>query len=171
MGNTQEVLFEQFTKYLIKQCFFCISFLYYKHNLDHRLISFQEFLAFESVLCAPDALFIVAFQLFDKTGTGTISFGKGTPPFLFITALFWVHIVSISYVLFGAQVWKGGNPVDLSQLFAFLLFIIQRISFHDSNQITANLRHYMWVNYITIHVWSLAAKLFLHGYVTQSSML
>uniref|UniRef100_H3DHR1 Solute carrier family 25 member 12 n=1 Tax=Tetraodon nigroviridis TaxID=99883 RepID=H3DHR1_TETNG len=38
------------------------------------LISFQEFLAFESVLCAPDALFIVAFQLFDKTGTGNISF-------------------------------------------------------------------------------------------------
>uniref|UniRef100_A0A7N6ASC2 EF-hand domain-containing protein n=1 Tax=Anabas testudineus TaxID=64144 RepID=A0A7N6ASC2_ANATE len=38
------------------------------------LISFQEFLAFESLLCAPDALFIVAFQLFDKTGTGTISF-------------------------------------------------------------------------------------------------
>ncbi|CAB1326591.1 unnamed protein product [Coregonus sp. 'balchen'] len=39
-----------------------------------RLISFQEFLAFESVLCVPDALFIVAFQLFDKTGTGDISF-------------------------------------------------------------------------------------------------
>uniref|UniRef100_A0A673CS85 Calcium-binding mitochondrial carrier protein Aralar1-like n=1 Tax=Sphaeramia orbicularis TaxID=375764 RepID=A0A673CS85_9TELE len=38
------------------------------------LISFQEFLAFESVLCAPDALSIVAFQLFDKTGTGAISF-------------------------------------------------------------------------------------------------
>uniref|UniRef100_A0AAQ6ANS2 EF-hand domain-containing protein n=1 Tax=Amphiprion ocellaris TaxID=80972 RepID=A0AAQ6ANS2_AMPOC len=38
------------------------------------LISFQEFLAFESVLCAPDTLFIVAFQLFDKTGTGAISF-------------------------------------------------------------------------------------------------
>ncbi|XP_077579888.1 electrogenic aspartate/glutamate antiporter SLC25A12, mitochondrial-like isoform X2 [Stigmatopora nigra] len=38
------------------------------------LISFQEFLAFESALCAPDALFIVAFQLFDKTGTGDISF-------------------------------------------------------------------------------------------------
>uniref|UniRef100_A0AAQ5XSV5 EF-hand domain-containing protein n=1 Tax=Amphiprion ocellaris TaxID=80972 RepID=A0AAQ5XSV5_AMPOC len=38
------------------------------------LISFQEFLAFESVLCAPDAMFIVAFQLFDKTGTGNISF-------------------------------------------------------------------------------------------------
>ncbi|MBN3284876.1 CMC1 protein, partial [Polyodon spathula] len=38
------------------------------------LISFQEFLAFESVLCAPDAMFIVAFQLFDKNGTGDISF-------------------------------------------------------------------------------------------------
>ncbi|XP_012691870.1 calcium-binding mitochondrial carrier protein Aralar1 [Clupea harengus] len=38
------------------------------------LISFQEFLAFESILCVPDALFIVAFQLFDKTGTGDISF-------------------------------------------------------------------------------------------------
>ncbi|XP_010889257.2 calcium-binding mitochondrial carrier protein Aralar1 isoform X1 [Esox lucius] len=40
------------------------------------LISFQEFMAFESVLCAPDALFIVAFQLFDKTGTGDISFAN-----------------------------------------------------------------------------------------------
>uniref|UniRef100_A0A4W6EZ63 Solute carrier family 25 member 12 n=1 Tax=Lates calcarifer TaxID=8187 RepID=A0A4W6EZ63_LATCA len=38
------------------------------------LISFQEFLAFESVLCAPDALFIVAYQLFDKNGTGAVSF-------------------------------------------------------------------------------------------------
>nr|XP_014352793.1 PREDICTED: calcium-binding mitochondrial carrier protein Aralar2 isoform X1 [Latimeria chalumnae] len=38
------------------------------------LISFQEFLAFESVLCAPDALFMVAFQLFDKTGDGEVTF-------------------------------------------------------------------------------------------------
>lgn len=38
------------------------------------LISFQEFLAFESVLCAPDALFMVAFQLFDKTGKGEVTF-------------------------------------------------------------------------------------------------
>uniref|UniRef100_A0A8C1WSS4 Solute carrier family 25 member 13 n=1 Tax=Cyprinus carpio TaxID=7962 RepID=A0A8C1WSS4_CYPCA len=38
------------------------------------LISFQEFLAFELVLCAPDALFIVAFQLFDKTGNGIATF-------------------------------------------------------------------------------------------------
>lgn len=56
---------------------FLLYFLFsIKHTLDNRLISFQEFLAFESVLCAPDALFIVAFQLFDKTGTGTISFGE-----------------------------------------------------------------------------------------------
>ncbi|MGH0140843.1 UNVERIFIED_CONTAM: hypothetical protein FKN15_004215 [Acipenser sinensis] len=45
---------------------------------QNRLISFQEFLAFESVLCAPDAMFIVAFQLFDKNGTGDVSFGKSS---------------------------------------------------------------------------------------------
>ncbi|XP_036411385.1 calcium-binding mitochondrial carrier protein Aralar2 [Megalops cyprinoides] len=38
------------------------------------LISFQEFLAFESVLCSPDALFMVAFALFDKTGNGEATF-------------------------------------------------------------------------------------------------
>lgn len=54
-----------------------ILFFVFHHMYAHngRLISFQEFLAFESVLCAPDTLFIVAFQLFDKTGTGNISFG------------------------------------------------------------------------------------------------
>ncbi|NXP15564.1 CMC1 protein, partial [Thinocorus orbignyianus] len=40
------------------------------------LISFQEFLAFESVLCTPDAIFIVAFQLFDKSGNGEITFAN-----------------------------------------------------------------------------------------------
>uniref|UniRef100_A0ACB8G193 Uncharacterized protein n=1 Tax=Sphaerodactylus townsendi TaxID=933632 RepID=A0ACB8G193_9SAUR len=40
------------------------------------LISYQEFLAFESVLCTPDAMFIVAFQLFDKSGNGEVTFGK-----------------------------------------------------------------------------------------------
>ncbi|KAM8934082.1 electrogenic aspartate/glutamate antiporter SLC25A12, mitochondrial [Pelodytes ibericus] len=38
------------------------------------LISFQEFLACESVLCAPDAMFIVAYQLFDKSGTAEVTF-------------------------------------------------------------------------------------------------
>uniref|UniRef100_A0A4W6EN47 Solute carrier family 25 member 13 n=1 Tax=Lates calcarifer TaxID=8187 RepID=A0A4W6EN47_LATCA len=38
------------------------------------LISFQEFVAFESVLCAPDSLFMVAFLLFDKAGNGVTSF-------------------------------------------------------------------------------------------------
>uniref|UniRef100_UPI00398F3311 electrogenic aspartate/glutamate antiporter SLC25A13, mitochondrial isoform X2 n=1 Tax=Pristiophorus japonicus TaxID=55135 RepID=UPI00398F3311 len=38
------------------------------------LISFQDFLAFESVLRAPDALYIVAFQLFDKNGIEEVSF-------------------------------------------------------------------------------------------------
>uniref|UniRef100_S4R8L6 Solute carrier family 25 member 12 n=1 Tax=Petromyzon marinus TaxID=7757 RepID=S4R8L6_PETMA len=43
------------------------------HNKD-GLISFQEFVAFESVLCAPDAMFIVAFQLFDRSGHGQVTF-------------------------------------------------------------------------------------------------
>ncbi|XP_056656587.1 electrogenic aspartate/glutamate antiporter SLC25A13, mitochondrial isoform X2 [Monodelphis domestica] len=38
------------------------------------LINFQEFIAFESVLCAPDATFVVAFQLFDKAGAGEVTF-------------------------------------------------------------------------------------------------
>ncbi|XP_010070889.1 PREDICTED: calcium-binding mitochondrial carrier protein Aralar1 [Pterocles gutturalis] len=40
------------------------------------LISYQEFLAFESVLCTPDAIFIVAFQLFDKSGNGEVTFAS-----------------------------------------------------------------------------------------------
>ncbi|XP_048165506.1 calcium-binding mitochondrial carrier protein Aralar1 [Corvus hawaiiensis] len=40
------------------------------------LISFQEFLAFESVLCTPDAIFVVAFQLFDKNGSGEVTFAN-----------------------------------------------------------------------------------------------
>ncbi|TMS18333.1 Calcium-binding mitochondrial carrier protein Aralar2, partial [Larimichthys crocea] len=38
------------------------------------LISFQEFVAFESVLCSPDSLFMVAFLLFDKAGNGVTTF-------------------------------------------------------------------------------------------------
>ncbi|XP_029334779.1 calcium-binding mitochondrial carrier protein Aralar2-like isoform X5 [Mus caroli] len=46
------------------------------------LISFQEFVAFESVLCAPDALFMVAFQLFDKAGKGQVTFETSLEPFV-----------------------------------------------------------------------------------------
>ena len=65
------------------------------HTNNYRLISFQEFLAFESVLCAPDALFIVAFQLFDKTGTGAISFGTTRFFCIFVWALISVCIISM----------------------------------------------------------------------------
>ena len=41
-----------------------------------RLISFDEFQAFEGRLCVPDALYRTAFQLFDTNGNGTVSFGK-----------------------------------------------------------------------------------------------
>lgn len=40
------------------------------------LISFAEFQAFEGLLCAPDALYKTAFQLFDTNGNGAVSFGE-----------------------------------------------------------------------------------------------
>lgn len=68
----------------------------YTHSVyNGRLISFPEFLAFESVLCAPDALFIVAFQLFDKTGTGDISFGKSVFQFMQLL-LMYSHIFNLN---------------------------------------------------------------------------
>ncbi|XP_064549477.1 calcium-binding mitochondrial carrier protein Aralar1 isoform X3 [Drosophila montana] len=38
------------------------------------LISFSEFQAFEGLLCAPDALYRTAFQLFDRQGNGSVSY-------------------------------------------------------------------------------------------------
>ncbi|CAG0896588.1 unnamed protein product [Darwinula stevensoni] len=40
------------------------------------VISFPEFQAFEALLCAPDALYKTAFQLFDTNGNGMVSFDK-----------------------------------------------------------------------------------------------
>lgn len=40
------------------------------------LISYPEFQAFEGLLCAPDALYKTAFQLFDTNGNGMVSFRK-----------------------------------------------------------------------------------------------
>uniref|UniRef100_A0A336KXR9 CSON001881 protein n=1 Tax=Culicoides sonorensis TaxID=179676 RepID=A0A336KXR9_CULSO len=40
------------------------------------LISFAEFQAFEGLLCAPDALYKTAFQLFDTNGNGAVSFDE-----------------------------------------------------------------------------------------------
>lgn len=71
-----------------RYCVQIVLFLSY----PNRLISFQEFLAFESVLCAPDALFIVAFQLFDKTGTGDISFGM-----YILYSTHWCGVVMLMY--------------------------------------------------------------------------
>ena len=42
----------------------------------NRLISFSEFLAFESLLCDPDAHHKLIFQMFDLDGKGSVSFGK-----------------------------------------------------------------------------------------------
>ncbi|XP_035657554.1 calcium-binding mitochondrial carrier protein Aralar1-like isoform X2 [Branchiostoma floridae] len=40
------------------------------------LISFVEFQAFESLLCSPDALYLLAFQLFDSNGNGFVSYDE-----------------------------------------------------------------------------------------------
>ena len=40
------------------------------------LISFQEFANFEALLCVPDALYKIAFHLFDSDGNGIITYGK-----------------------------------------------------------------------------------------------
>ncbi|XP_077993016.1 electrogenic aspartate/glutamate antiporter SLC25A12, mitochondrial-like [Glandiceps talaboti] len=40
------------------------------------LISFEEFKDFEALLCAPDAMYKLTFQLFDTNGSGYISFSE-----------------------------------------------------------------------------------------------
>ncbi|XP_066999224.1 calcium-binding mitochondrial carrier protein Aralar1 isoform X3 [Anabrus simplex] len=40
------------------------------------LISFEEFSAFEGLLCMPDALYKTAFQLFDTNGNGMVTFDE-----------------------------------------------------------------------------------------------
>lgn len=84
-------------------CFNVASFSTKTHT--HRLISFQEFLAFESVLCVPDALFIVVFQLFNKTGTGDISFGT----YMTVCMLGrWCYLLSIvSSPQTNAHMWRS----------------------------------------------------------------
>jgi len=41
-----------------------------------RLISLVEFQAFESLLCAPDAISQLSFKLFDVDKTGKVSYSK-----------------------------------------------------------------------------------------------
>ncbi|GBP98150.1 Calcium-binding mitochondrial carrier protein Aralar1 [Eumeta japonica] len=40
------------------------------------LVSFCRIPGFEGLLCTPDALYKTAFQLFDRQGNGTVSYGK-----------------------------------------------------------------------------------------------
>ena len=41
--------------------------------LFSRKISFTEFQAFEALLCLPDAMYALAFQIFDRNGNGYLS--------------------------------------------------------------------------------------------------
>ena len=49
---------------------------YVTYFICGRLISFVEFQAFEALLCSPDAMYNLAFQLFDTNGSGTVTYGK-----------------------------------------------------------------------------------------------
>ena len=40
-----------------------------------RLISFVEFQAFEALLASPDAMYALAFQLFDTNSSGYVTYG------------------------------------------------------------------------------------------------
>ena len=41
-----------------------------------RFISFPEFQAFEALLCSPESVYALAFQLFDSNGSGAITYGQ-----------------------------------------------------------------------------------------------
>ena len=43
--------------------------------LFFSMISFAEFQAFEALLCLPDAMYALAFQIFDRNGNGSITCG------------------------------------------------------------------------------------------------
>uniref|UniRef100_A0A8C4YZ15 Solute carrier family 25 member 12 n=1 Tax=Gadus morhua TaxID=8049 RepID=A0A8C4YZ15_GADMO len=119
------------------------------------LISFQEFLAFESVLCVPDALFIVAFQLFDKTGTGDISFdifGQTTVhhhiPFNWDCEFIRLHfghdrkkrLSYLEFTQFLRAVWLWAPVFDRPALGA--------ISAMDFSDIMATIRHHMLTPFV-----------------------
>ena len=53
------------------RCFTLMNFCYL-----FRLISFNEFQAFEGRLTIPDALYRTAFQLFDTNGNGSVSYDE-----------------------------------------------------------------------------------------------
>ena len=46
------------------------------HLLCFRLVSFVEFQAFEALLCSPDAMYNLAFQVFDTNGSGFVTYGR-----------------------------------------------------------------------------------------------
>lgn len=72
------------TKYIYLTLIKILSYCWFQYNIRQnynnlilffRLISFVEFQAFESLLSEPDALYKVAFHLFDINGNGVISYG------------------------------------------------------------------------------------------------
>lgn len=78
------------------------------------LISFSEFQAFEGLLCAPDALYRTAFQLFDRKGNGSISYGKQT---------IWKHpLVSILIIFLAIFLEDFADVVQKTELHSKIPF-------------------------------------------------
>ncbi|XP_072541218.1 electrogenic aspartate/glutamate antiporter SLC25A12, mitochondrial-like [Salminus brasiliensis] len=128
------------------------------------LISFQEFLAFESVLCVPDALFIVAFQLFDKTGTGDISFENVRDIFSQTTVHHHIPFnwdCEFIHLHFGQNLKKRLNYLEFTQFLQELQLeharqaFVQKdkknsgmISALDFSDIMATIRHHMLTPFV-----------------------
>ncbi|KAI4871966.1 hypothetical protein NFI96_021270, partial [Prochilodus magdalenae] len=129
-----------------------------------RLISFQEFLAFESVLCVPDALFIVAFQLFDKTGTGDISFENVRDIFSQTTVHHHIPFnwdCEFIHLHFGQDLKKRLNYLEFTQFLQELQLEHARQAFSqndkgksglisalDFSDIMATIRHHMLTPFV-----------------------
>ncbi|XP_062862018.1 electrogenic aspartate/glutamate antiporter SLC25A12, mitochondrial-like [Trichomycterus rosablanca] len=128
------------------------------------LISFQEFLAFESVLCAPDALNLVAFQLFDKTGTGDISFENVRDIFSQTTVHHHIPFnwnCEFIHLHFGQDLKKHLNYLEFTQFLQELQLEHARQAFAQKDQgksgmisaldfsdIMATIRHHMLTPFV-----------------------
>ena len=54
----------------------CEAWYYCIVSFACRLISFVEFQAFEALLCLPDSVYVLAFQLFDTNSSGFVTYGE-----------------------------------------------------------------------------------------------
>ena len=96
------------------------------------VISFPEFQAFEGLLCQPDALYALAFHLFDKNSSGYVTYGRS---FLSSSLLFYWMSKCFWYMTV-IEKWSSFIKTALHRitcLFGLTLWVM-------------NLVHYRWVS-------------------------